>query len=108
MLSNDTPVIMPSTIDVPAGKNWAHTLAIDAVGALGKSPTMAASISESTNIPPPPSFSSSADISVQPLHGQTQLPEILLAGIPPKFEQVLKEITPSLSESLGTLNELKK
>ena len=54
-LSNNAPVIIPSTVGVPARKDAVHILAISVAGALGKSSTTTDLVSESTdgnNVPP--------------------------------------------------------
>ena len=101
--NNDTPVINSS-----AGKNLAHVLAIDAVGASGKSPIMVDSVSESTDEPPSPSFSSSAGTNPTFSESDTTPKQPCRVISLSNFEQALKEITPSSSESLGTLSELRK
>ena len=62
-LSNNAPVIIPSTVGVPARKDAVHILAISVAGALGKSSTTTDVVSESTDESHLPLFSSSVDTS---------------------------------------------
>jgi len=87
-----TPVGTPSKTDVSAVEND-----VDA------QPTTTSPTSESVTDSPEPSLSSSTDDTTE------ALPEHPLRVLSlSNFEKALKEITPSSSESLGTLSELRK
>ena len=106
--NQSAPVITPSAIDASTGEAGAHVLVIENdLDAWGESSTMTDPASSTTESPPL-SESSSADAS-----SASPEPEATLERSPrvislSNFEQALKEITPSSSESLGTLSELRK
>ena len=103
------PVITLPAADMQAGEAEARVLVIENdVDAWGQSSTMTDPASTSTVESPPLLVSSSADAS-----SASPEPEATLERSPrvvslSNFEQALKEITPSSSESLGTLSELRK
>lgn len=105
---NDAPVIAPSAVDIPTGENGDHVSAIDAADLSGESSTTADSVFEPTDGPPSSLSSSSADISPTSPEPDTTPNQPCRVISLSNFEQALKEITPSSSESLGTLSELRK
>jgi len=99
----------PPTDDVSAGESGARAPVIKSdLESWGESSTITDPVSASTIESPSLSTSSSADTTtVSPEIGANlERPHRVISLS--NFEQALKEITPSLSESLGTLSELRK
>lgn len=96
-----TPASTPSTVDISAGEAGARIPVIESD--IDAQPTTEDPAFESVTESPSPSASSSPDETTEAL--PEHIPRVISLS---NFEKALKEITPSSSESLGTLSELRK
>jgi len=107
--TESAPVVTSSTVDESAGEAAAHVLVVENdVDAWDEPSTATDPASASTNESPSPSASSSvgANSASPEAEAIQEHPRRVISLL--NFEKALKEITPSSSESLGTLSELRK